>query len=94
MKGAKIALRAVSEFRIVSLVTAFAVVMVCLAAPARAQADYPNRPVQLIIAYGAGTIGDVSMRILAEKLSNKLGKNFIVENRPGAAGVIAGGGAP
>ena len=57
--------------------------------PARAQADYPNRPVQLIIAYGAGTIGDVSMRILAEKLSNKLGKNFVVENRPGAAGVIA-----
>lgn len=56
---------------------------------ARAQADYPNRPVQLIIAYGAGTIGDVSMRILAEKLSNKLGKNFVVENRPGAAGVIA-----
>jgi tripartite-type tricarboxylate transporter receptor subunit TctC len=59
------------------------------ASPARAQADYPNRPVQLIIAYGAGTIGDVSMRILAEKLSNKLGKNFVVENRPGAAGVIA-----
>jgi tripartite-type tricarboxylate transporter receptor subunit TctC len=56
---------------------------------ARAQSDYPSRPVQLIIAYGAGTIGDVSMRILAEKLSNKLGKNFVVENRPGAAGVIA-----
>lgn len=60
-----------------------------ISSPARAQADYPNRPVQLIIAYGAGTIGDVSMRILAEKLSSKLGKNFVVENRPGAAGVIA-----
>ncbi len=56
---------------------------------ARTQADYPNRPVQLIIAYGAGTIGDVSMRIVAEKLSSQLGKNFIVENRPGAAGVVA-----
>lgn len=63
--------------------------MASLGSSARAQADYPNRPVQLIIAYGAGTIGDVSMRILAEKLSNQLGKNFVVENRPGAAGVIA-----
>jgi len=50
---------------------------------------YPTRPVQLIIAYGPGTIGDVSMRILAEKLSNQLGQRFVVDNRPGAAGVIA-----
>jgi tripartite-type tricarboxylate transporter receptor subunit TctC len=89
VKRAKAATRAVAELRVVSLVIAFAAVMAGLASPARAQADYPNRPVQLIIAYGAGTIGDVSMRILAEKLSSKLGKNFLVENRPGAAGVIA-----
>lgn len=89
MKKLKAASRAVAGFRIVSLVAALAAVMAGLASPARAQADYPNRPVQLLIAYGAGTIGDVSMRILAEKLSNKLGKNFLVENRPGAAGVIA-----
>jgi tripartite-type tricarboxylate transporter receptor subunit TctC len=69
-------------------VVAFAAITAGLPSTVRAQ-DYPNRPVQLIIAYGPGTIGDVSMRILAEKLSNKLGKNFVVENRPGAAGVIA-----
>lgn len=63
--------------------------LAALAPQARAQADYPNRPVQLIIAYGAGTIGDVSMRILAENLSQQLGKNFVVENRPGAAGSLA-----
>lgn len=78
-----------AAFRIVSLLIACAVVVAGLASPASAQADYPNRPVQLIIAYGAGTIGDVSMRILAENLSSQLGKNFIVENRPGAAGVVA-----
>ena len=89
MKSAKVAWRAVAELRAGSLVIAFTAVLMGLAAPARAQADYPNRPVQLIIAYGAGTVGDVSMRILAEKLSSKLGKNFVVENRPGAAGVIA-----
>jgi tripartite-type tricarboxylate transporter receptor subunit TctC len=58
-------------------------------AVAQADKDYPNRPVQLVIGYGAGTIGDVSMRIVAQQLTNQLGKAFIVENRPGAAGVIA-----
>lgn len=88
MKKINIAWRAGSGLRTISLVAVLAV-SGGFATTARAQVDYPNRPVQLIIAYGAGTIGDVSMRILAEKLSNRLGKNFIVENRPGAAGVIA-----
>jgi tripartite-type tricarboxylate transporter receptor subunit TctC len=58
---------------------------------AAAQSDdpYPTRPVQLVIGYGAGTIGDVSMRIVAKELTTKLGKAFIIENRPGAAGVVA-----
>lgn len=89
MKNAKFSLRRAFRLRTVWLVIAVATGSIGLLSSARAQADYPNRPVQLIIAYGAGTIGDVSMRILAEKLSNKLGKNFVVENRPGAAGVIA-----
>jgi tripartite-type tricarboxylate transporter receptor subunit TctC len=75
--------------RLVMMAVTLIVALVGVAVPARAQADYPNRPVQIIIAYGAGTIGDVSMRILAQKLSNQLGKNFIVENRLGAGGVIA-----
>jgi tripartite-type tricarboxylate transporter receptor subunit TctC len=56
-----------------------------------AQGDqgYPDRPVQLVIGYGAGTIGDVSMRIVAKELTAKLGKAFIIQNRPGAAGVVA-----
>ncbi|HKS84488.1 MAG TPA: tripartite tricarboxylate transporter substrate-binding protein [Pseudolabrys sp.] len=89
MKRRIAALRAGVGFRLARATVALTAALTGLTAPARAQADYPNRPVQLIIAYGAGTIGDVSMRIVAEKLSNKLGKNFVVENRPGAAGVIA-----
>ena len=38
--------------------------------------------------YGAGGIADVTMRMVAEKLSDKLGQSFIIDNRPGAAGVI------
>jgi putative tricarboxylic transport membrane protein len=89
LKNAKLSLRKAFRLRTIWLVIAVAAGSVGVLSSARAQSDYPNRPVQLIIAYGAGTIGDVSMRILAEKLSNKLGKNFVVENRPGAAGVIA-----
>lgn len=73
------------------LFAAAVIAIVGLGAPASAQdaKDYPNRPVQLVIGYGAGTIGDVSMRIVAQKLTDQLGKPFVVENRPGAAGVIA-----
>jgi hypothetical protein len=63
-----IALQATLTFQFVSLALLLAALVMGIASPARAQADYPNRPVQLIIAYSAGTIGDVSMRILAEKL--------------------------
>src|SRR3569623_1735955 len=74
-----------------TLLAAAVVAIMGLGTAAQAQdaGDYPNRPVQLIIGYGAGTIGDVSMRIVAQKLTDQLGKPFVVENRPGAAGVFA-----
>jgi tripartite-type tricarboxylate transporter receptor subunit TctC len=57
--------------------------------PAAAQAPYPQRPVMLIVPYGAGGIADTGMRIVADKLSTKLGQQFVVDNRPGAGGIIA-----
>ncbi|HEX4409520.1 MAG TPA: tripartite tricarboxylate transporter substrate binding protein [Xanthobacteraceae bacterium] len=56
---------------------------------AQSEAGYPSRPVQLIIAYGAGSAGDVSMRILAEHLGAKIGQPIVVINKPGAGGVAA-----
>jgi tripartite-type tricarboxylate transporter receptor subunit TctC len=56
---------------------------------ASAQSDYPNRPVQLIVPYGAGGIADVGMRILADQLTGWLKQQFVVENRPGAGGIVA-----
>jgi tripartite-type tricarboxylate transporter receptor subunit TctC len=58
-----------------------------LAGTAAAQ-SYPTRPVRIIVPYGAGGIADVTMRMVAEKLSVRLGQQFIVDNRPGAAGVV------
>ena len=62
-----------------------------MAAPAAAQtkSDYPNRPVMLIVPYGPGGVADVGMRILGEQLSSRLKQQFVIENRPGAGGIVA-----
>ena len=62
-----------------------------LAAPALssrvlAQADYPNRPVTVIVPQAAGGANDIIGRIVAEKLAEVLGQRFVVENRAGAGG--------
>ena len=56
---------------------------------AQAQSDYPIRPVSLIVPYAAGGVADVAMRLLGDKLSNRLGQQFVIENRPGAGGIVA-----
>ncbi len=50
---------------------------------------YPAKPLRLLFGYTAGGAGDVSARLLAHKLSEHLGQNVVVENRPGAGGAIA-----
>ena len=58
------------------------------AAPAQAQGDYPSKPVLLVICFGAGGGLDVIGRIVADRLAKNLGRQIVVENRPGAAGNI------
>ena len=61
-----------------------------LAAPAaRAQAKYPDRPVRVILPFGPGGVADVTARLVAQALSEKLGQNFVIENMPGAGGITA-----
>ena len=62
--------------------------LVACAAPARAD-DYPNRPVTIVIPFTAGSITDTAARIVAERLEKTLGQPFIIDNRPGAGGLLA-----
>jgi tripartite-type tricarboxylate transporter receptor subunit TctC len=66
-----------------------ALVALVLAAPvARAADDYPNRPIRLVIPFPPGGSNDVVGRVFAAALSDRLGRQLVVENRSGAGGVV------
>lgn len=54
-----------------------------------AEPGYPRKPITVMVPYGPGGLGDVTVRLYAQKLSARLGQQFIVENRPGAGGAMA-----
>ena len=72
-----------------SLCIATALCFTAAALPAAAQADYPNKPVRMLIGFPPGQATDTLGRAVAQKLSQQLGQQFVVENKPGAAGIIA-----
>jgi tripartite-type tricarboxylate transporter receptor subunit TctC len=55
-----------------------------------AQQDYPNRPIHVVIGFAAGSGADILCRFFTNKLSELSGQTVVIENRPGAVGVIAG----
>jgi tripartite-type tricarboxylate transporter receptor subunit TctC len=67
--------------------------LACVAVPpdraAAAGEDYPRKPVRILVPYGPGGVGDLTIRLLTNKLSQDLKQPFIIENRPGAGGIAA-----
>lgn len=59
------------------------------ASPAAAQSKYPDKPVRIILPFGAGGVADITTRLVADKLGEKLGQRFVVENNAGAGGIAA-----
>ncbi|MBL8377754.1 MAG: tripartite tricarboxylate transporter substrate binding protein [Burkholderiales bacterium] len=62
-----------------------AVMALAVAANAHAQSDYPNRPVRIIVPFGAGGLSDNLTRLFAKELSERLGQPFVPDFRPGAS---------
>jgi tripartite-type tricarboxylate transporter receptor subunit TctC len=69
------------------LALAAATCLVATAKPAPAQ-DWPQQPIRIIVSFGPGGGADIIGRILADAMAERLGKPFIVENKPGAGGIL------
>src|ERR1700721_491204 len=69
------------------LALATALCLIATAKPAPAQ-DWPQQPIRTIVSFGAGGGADIIGRILADAMQERLGKPVIVENKPGAGGIL------
>ena len=63
--------------------------LMVLAAPRAPAQEYPSRPVTFVVPYAPGGSTDLFARLIAQKLEQRLGKPFVVENKPGASAIIA-----
>lgn len=77
-------LNALSRRRALGLIGAAA-----LPGLAQAQSRYPDRPIQLLVPFGAGGIADITARAVAEVMSQRLGQPIVVDNRPSAGSIVA-----
>lgn len=66
-----------------------AILLLTLAPVTAAQAKWPEKPIKIILPFGAGGVADVTSRILADKLSDKLGQRVVIENMAGPGGINA-----
>lgn len=60
--------------------------------PSAVAQSFPTKPVRIMVPYGPGGVGDLTMRLLAQKLGEMTSQQFIIENRPGAGGALSAKG--
>ena len=73
----------------IRFLAALAIIASSMAMPAAAQEAYPSRPITLVVPFGAGGALDLVARVLADGLRNELGQPIVVDNKPGANGLLA-----
>lgn len=74
--------------RLASVALSAAFALTCLHSPTQAKANYPDKPIRLIVPYTPGGGADTNSRMLAQPMSVILGQPIVIENRPGASGVV------
>src|SRR3954453_23675764 len=74
---------------VMRLMIALAALLRAATLPAGAQAPYPIRPIRIVVPFGPGGLADITMRLLGQKLSERVGQQVVIENRPSAGGIVA-----
>jgi tripartite-type tricarboxylate transporter receptor subunit TctC len=69
----------------------FAAVLLCALTSLAGAQSFPDRPIRLVVPYGTGGITDITARIVAPEMGDRLGQQMFVDNRPGGAGMIGFG---
>jgi tripartite-type tricarboxylate transporter receptor subunit TctC len=70
-----------------TLLVAALLASIAQAIPARA--EFPDRPVRIVVPFGPGGLADITMRLVGQKLTERTGQQVIIENRPSAGGILA-----
>jgi tripartite-type tricarboxylate transporter receptor subunit TctC len=69
--------------------TGWLLALFCILVSASAQAQYPNKAIRILVPYAPGGLTDVVARLYAEQVRKDLGQQVVIENKPGASGIIA-----
>lgn len=72
----------------VSHLAACVALSLCTFSAAQAQ-SYPTKPLRIVVPFGAGGVADLTVRTVAQKMSEGLGQSVVIDNRPGAGGIVA-----
>src|SRR5262249_9998404 len=76
-------------FRMLLVVALAAILGTVASHRARSQPNFPAKPVHIVIPFGAGGVGDLTVRLLAQKLTERTKQQVVIENRPGAGGLLS-----
>ena len=68
----------------------FCLLPALLAAHLATAQTFPTKPIRIVVPFGAGGVADLTARTVAQKLGESLGQAVVIENKPGAGGVVAG----
>ena len=69
------------------LILGIALLAIPAATQSHAQTDFPNKPIRLIVPFAPGGLADITMRIVGEKLGERLGQRVVIDNRPSGGGI-------